>query len=861
VENLAENISQEKNCVKDISFCGASNGSNATVVDVKNGKIVRVRPLHYDWKYSREDFKPWKMEVRGQTFEPSMKTLIPPITLSYKKRAYSPNRVRYPLKRVDFDPKGERNTRNRGISHYVRISWDEALDIVSGEIKRIKEKYTTNAILLQSDCHGENKNVHAAHGCGRRLLNLLGGYTIQSRNPDSWEGWVWGAKHVWGCEPVGQMVPTANVFPDVVENSELLVCWGCDLETTPWGWSGQLASRLGFWFTDLGIKQVYISPDLNYAAAVHADRWIPIRPNTDAAMYLAIAYEWITRGTYDQDYIATHAYGFDKFVEYVTGKEDGIPKTAKWASEITGVPARIIKALAGEWASKRTSVVIGNGGPQVRGPYSSEPARLQALLLAMQGLGKPGVHQVKMIEWGMFDRGGQYPLPRSTVRPNVSSAYRGSYPADTSPSFIPRTLIPDAILTPPISWWGCESEMCKRENQFVHYTFPMPGNPVLHMVWTDAPCWITCWNDSNRLVEAFRKPEIEFILAQHPWLENDCLLADIILPANTVFEVDDISTDSMSGQLNVIFPEEKCIDPIGESKSDYEIVCLIADRLGLLKEYTEGKTVDELIKSAFDKSRVQDAITWEKLKENKYYVVPASPDWKKDPPGLRKFYEDPVNNPLRTPTGKIEFESVGLKEHFPHDEERPPVPHYIPFGKTHQESLVCERAKKYPLLICTNHPRWGVHANCQDISWLREIPTCKVRGPDGYHYQPIWMHPTDAARRGINNGDIVKVFNERGIVLAGAFVTERMIPGSVSMDHGAKYDPIVPGEIDRGGAINTITPRNTTSANVCGMAVSGFLVEIEQANLEELRRKYPEAFNRAYDPAAGLCFESFVDTK
>jgi trimethylamine-N-oxide reductase (cytochrome c) len=168
------------------------------------------------------------------------------------------------------------------------------------------------------------------------------------------------------------------------------------------------------------------------------------------------------------------------------------------------------------------------------------------------------------------------------------------------------------------------------------------------------------------------------------------------------------------------------------------------------------------------------------------------------------------------------------------------------------------RAEKYPLLVCSNHPRWGVHANHEDISWLREIHTCKVRGPDGYQYQPVWMNPADAARRNISNGDVVKIYNERGIVLAGAFVTERIMPGVVSIDHGAEYDPIIPGEIDRGGAINTITPRKTTSRNACGMAVSGFLVEVEPVNLDELRKRYPEAFSRPSHPAAGTCLASFV---
>ena len=317
----------EKSVVKGLGFCAISADANSSVIDVKDGKIIRIRPLHYDWKYKPEHYNPWKMERNGQVFEPSSKSLIPPFSLAYKKRAYSPNRILYPLKRVDWDPNGERNTQNRGKSGYVRISWDEALDLITSEIKRVIDKYGPYTILAQADGHGETKTVHQVHGCQKRLLDLLGGHTTQMRNADSWEGWLWGAKHVWGCEPIGQMNPLTNVFPDIVENSELFLFWGCDMETTTWGWQCQLPSRMCYWFTETGLKQIYICPEVNYGAAVHADKWIPILPNTDAALRLAIAYVWLTEGIYDKDYIATHAVGFDKFEEYVLGKEDGIAKT------------------------------------------------------------------------------------------------------------------------------------------------------------------------------------------------------------------------------------------------------------------------------------------------------------------------------------------------------------------------------------------------------------------------------------------------------------------------------------------------------------------------------------------------------
>ena len=351
---------------------------------------------------------------------------------------------------------------------------------------------------------------------------------------------------------------------------------------------------------------------------------------------------------------------------------------------------------------------------------------------------------------------------------------------------------------------------------------------------------------------------MEFMLAQHPWMENDCLFADIVLPVNTKFEEKDIAADGVGGQFNTLIYEEKCIEPLGESKSDWEIVCMIAERLGLLKEYTGGKSVDDCIKFGFDHSNIPQFISFEEWKEKGYVVVPTDPDWAKEKPGYREFYEDPEKHPLKTPTGKLEFYSETLARLFPDDQERPPYPKWIPYGESHQESLLCEQAKKYPLLVVSNHPRWGIHANHQDVTWFREIKTCKIRGADGYQYHPVWINPADAAKRGIMDGDVVKIFNERGGVLCGAYVTERIMPGVISTDHGSKYDPIVPGELDRGGAINTIVTHKVTSKNAAGMATCGFLAEIERVDLDELRRKYPEAFNRPFHQCAGTSVESFL---
>ena len=193
----------ERSSVMGVGLAGPGAGGNSLIADTRDGKIVRLKPLHYDWKYDKKQFDPWKVDARGKTLEPRMNTLPPAFGLAYKKRIYSPNRIKYPIKRVDWDPNGERNPQNRGKSRYVRISWDEATDIIAAEIRRMHKTYDPYAILVQFDGHGESKAIHKAHGNSGELLELMGGCTMQIRNPDSWEGWAWGARHVWGMPPVG----------------------------------------------------------------------------------------------------------------------------------------------------------------------------------------------------------------------------------------------------------------------------------------------------------------------------------------------------------------------------------------------------------------------------------------------------------------------------------------------------------------------------------------------------------------------------------------------------------------------------------------------------------------------------------
>jgi molybdopterin guanine dinucleotide-containing S/N-oxide reductase-like protein len=855
----------DKTVLRSLGLGGFYGGGAEGMIDVKNGKILRVRPFHFDWKVDRKKIRTWKLQRNGKTLEPTWKSLPSPFSLAYKKRVYSPNRIKYPLIRVDWDPNGERNPQNRGKSKFRQISWDEATTIIASEIRRIQEKYGFNAILMQGDGHGECKTINTPHGQPGLLLDQMGGFTLQVRNPDSWEGWYWGAKHVWGQGSQGNYWPAHNIVKDSTEHSEMVLFWGCDPETTPWGFTGQFCSRLMYFWKEIGIKQVYICPDLNYGAAVHADKWIPVLPNTDVALQMAIAYTWIKEGTYDKEYVDTHVTGFGKFCDYILGKEDNVPKTPEWASGKCGVPEWTIKALAREFARKTTSIAHYFGGGFIRGPYSHEAGRMEVCLLGMQGLGKPGVHQHQITYFGMPRSEGV----KGTSFWNPEIVERLSTPvlssiANWQESVLPKTLVHTHLKSKePLKFFGCGAIEAPVANQFKEFTFPMPGESRIRMMWTDSPCRVTCWNGGNETEQALSNAEeVETIVAQHPWLENDCLFADIILPANTYMEVDDIVTNlRMGGQLSNVMLCEKAIEPVGESKSDYEIVHEIANKLGIGEQFSENLTTEDMQKKVFEYMDLKQFTTWDEFKEKQYYLYGVAADWEQDSPGFRKFYENPTKYPLGTPSKKLEFYSERLAKYFPDDKERPPVPHWVESSEMHDERLSSPRAKDYPLLLMSNHGRWRVHAQCDDITWTREAPTCKITGPDGYKYEPTWIHTSEAAKRGIKSGDIIKIFNERGIVLGGAYVTERLRPGVAYIDHGARIDPIILGKVDRGGAINTIAPIGTTSKNCVGQATSGYLVQVAKVTGEEWdqwRKENPAAFARPYEKGAGLRFEAWV---
>jgi trimethylamine-N-oxide reductase (cytochrome c) len=345
---------------------------------------------------------------------------------------------------------------------------------------------------------------------------------------------------------------------------------------------------------------------------------------------------------------------------------------------------------------------------------------------------------------------------------------------------------------------------------------------------------------------------LEFVVMQDCWYGGESIFPDVILPACTNLERNDLGEWAACGgyttnahignNYRVVVRQQKCVEPLGESKSDYEILSLLADRLGMKELFTEGNSEDDWARLFFESSDVAKTVSWEEFNRKGYHIVPCPENYKATP-GMRWYAEGrsvdtpDTGNPKRgtdkdkelgTYTGKIEFASESLRQNMPDDEERPIVPHFIPSW----EGYKSEGYKKYPLQIISPHPRFSFHTHYDNhTSWLDEIPLHRVE-KDGYRWWPVRINPADAAARNVVNGDIVELYNDRGSVLCSAVVTER-VPSGVIHSYGctAKYDPQVPGKpgtTDRGGCVNLLTSSRMLSKHAPGMTPNSCLCEIRK---------------------------------
>ena len=374
-----------------------------------------------------------------------------------------------------------------------------------------------------------------------RFRNAVG-YTQIHHNPDSWEGWYWGAVHHWGYTlRVGQS-ETYGTVEDCLQNCDMIVFWAADPESTSGSYGAQEGTVRRQWLKNpkLGIKVVHVDPYYNASAQFLPGKWFAPRPTTSVAMAMAIAYVWIKEGLYHKDYVASHTVGFDKWAAYLTGEEDGIAKTPEWQEKETGVPAKDVRALAREWGRKRVYLAPGgwgNGhGGACRNQTGIQWARVMVCLSAMQGLGKPGCNMGNL-QWGTpvdfqfyfpgYSEGGMSGDLEGTALP-ISLYQRMPQLPTMASTFqrIPRLSTPEAIVDGKAEgypWIGKSIE-----HQFARFAYPAPGQAPVKMMFKYGGSILATMNNTNRWVRMYQSNALEFVVNQSIWFEGEAKFADVI---------------------------------------------------------------------------------------------------------------------------------------------------------------------------------------------------------------------------------------------------------------------------------------------------------------------------------------------
>jgi molybdopterin guanine dinucleotide-containing S/N-oxide reductase-like protein len=842
-----------------VRYCNMTNGGPVHVY-VKDGKIIRMTPIDL----AEDDGASWTIEAKGMKLTPPRKTTLAPHGQNAKSIVYAPNRLLYPMKRVDFDPNGARNPQNRGKSDYVRISWEEAIKIVTDEIKRQKREYGPGCIAVSHGSHHTWGNIGYYLSALFRFANAIG-MTRVHHNPDSWEGWYWGAAHHWGYTlRVGQS-ETYGTVEDCLQNCDMIVSWAADPESTSGSYGAQEGTVRRQWLKDpkLAIKVVHVDPYYNATAQFLPGKWFAPKPTTSVAMAMAIAYVWVKEGLYDKEYVRTHTVGFDKWKDYLLGTEDDTPKTPEWQEKETGVPARDVRALAREWGRKRVYLAPGGWGNGHGGACRNQTgipwARVMVCLSAMQGLGKPGCNMGNL-QWGTpldfnfyfpgYSEGGMSGDLENTALPVELYQRMPQLPTmNSNAQTIPRIWMPEAITEGKAEgyrWIGKSIE-----HQFQKFAYPSPGASPVHMLYKYGGSILSTMNNTNRWVKMYQSENLEFIVNQSIWFEGEAKFADVILPACTNFERTDISEWAGLGgyghhgqqQLNhrVIVFQAPAIAPRGESKSDFWIFNEICKPLGLANYFSEGCNEIDWVYRLYLSSDLPKVISFKQLLKRGYYVVPAEKEKLRAPVSFRWFFENrkkdvPEAQPLpsdyteeylrglQTQSGKLEFECNSLKR--VNDPERPPIVKYEPAW----EGPHSPEFAQYPLQMLTPHSKYSFHTQGDGKdSFLLNIEDHRVN-VDGYYYWIMRLNPEDAAERGIKKHDLVKVYNDRGAVICAALPTQRLPRGVChGYESSAVYDPMgEPGKsIDRGGCLNLLTPHKSQTKSTHALAGANALVQVE----------------------------------
>ena len=680
--------------------------------------------------------------------------------LNYHKTFLGEDRLRWPMKR----------TGERGEGKFSRISWEEALDILTSEYIRIRDTYGPGSRYVNDGCG--ISAVMRGDRMMRRLLALDGGY-LGSYNSYS-------SACIRNATDITYGTSETGTHPSDWLNSQLIILWGHNPAETRFDSSSMFYLKKA---KAASIPVIVIDPRKNDTVLALDAQWIPIRPATDSALADAMAYVIIKEGLQDQGFLDTCCLGFDaahmpegvdpslNCLSYLMGENDGIPKTPEWGETITGIPADTIRELAIRYATTKPAAIIQGYGAQ-RNAYGEQSARGVILLTCLTG--NVGIS------------GG-------------SAAGSG----DCSTHKLPKFPVPDNPYNRelPVFLWTDAIDHGKEMNEYDGIRtcdqgiFDDPKDIALDsnikMIFNLASnTLINQHGDINRTAKLLKDTsKCEFIVCSDLFMTASAKFADLLLPGISMFEEENITKPWKFTEF--LGFNNKVIEPLYECKTEYEWIRELAKGIGLEEEFTEGRDYSQWMSYIYEDLRTSEPELpeYDEFREKGIYKFEEG----HYPISFEKEVKDPKHYPFPTPSGEIELFSTKLWK-TPMKDFMPPIPRYVAPPEGPQDPLT----KRFPLQLSGWHSKCRTHTVHDNNLNLRKLDP-----------QKLWIHPEDAAARSINDGDMVLVYNDRGQVKIPAKITDRVAKGVTTLSQGTWYTPDENG-VDTRGSINVLTSQRPT---------------------------------------------------
>ena len=736
-----------------------------------------------------------------------------PIAQGYLGVLDDPLRIKAPMVRKSWLENGPGSATDlRGHDPFVQVSWDEAEKLVADELNRVRSKFGNEAIFGGSYGWSGAGRFHHAQSQLHRFLNCIGGYT-KSVNTYSLAAGEVILSHILGNP--SELIHNPPSWQSVVDNTELLVAFGgMPLRNSQISAGGTGSHRARGALTDAkrnGVEFVNISPIRNDVASDLDAQCLAPRPGSDVAIMLAIGYELLRNDWHDQAFLDRYTVGFDQLASYLTGKSDGIAKTAEWASDIAQIPAHEIADLARRMARSRTLISVS--WSLTRQEYGEQPFWMATALASMLG-------QIGLAGGGIaFGYCAANSIGMEKRRVKYASFPQGTNPVE---SFIPVARISDMLLNPGGTFRYNGGTHTYPDIKLVYWA---GGNPFHHH------------QDLTQLVKAWQKPDTIIV---NEWCWNALAKrADIVLPCTTQLERRDLM---ITPRDPYIVAMEAVVPPNTEARDDFAIFSAFSRHLGVEAAFTDGRDTDEWLRWIYDESRQKAKATGIDLPRYDAFVAKGSHYVEPGEPGngaLSAFRGNPEKKPLQTPSGRIEIASETIASF-----KQPNIlshPAWYP-----PSEWLGNATQTYPFHLISGQPADKLHSQ-MDHGPVSQ--SAKVNGRTC-----VGLNPTDAAHKDIVEGDLLRVFNGRGACLVSAALDTDLMQGVVAISTGAWLDAIP--QLDGtllclGGNPNTLTRDHGTSELAQGPTAHSCLVDVEKyygEQFEQQAYKPPEIEARKRPP-------------